>query len=154
MGFYSSRVSKTLKALLDEAAGSHAAERMDLAEEVDLARATAERALKIFDKVCLDPETSANDKITDELRIHAQSNLRDALKFVSDMVGSYGKMACLSKDILNAIQVDYLVIQLTVILQEELGEDSDELPRILERLQDLKAPDKSEVKNNVTIQIS
>jgi len=154
MGFYSKRVSKTLQKLLEEAGEGGPQARMDLAEEVDLSRANAERALKVFDTVCLNPDTKNQDKITDELRIQAQSNLRDALTFVSDMVGKYGKMLMLSNDLLSGAQVKHVVDQVVLAVTEVLGEDHVELPRILARLENLKAPDKDQARHINIINIS
>jgi hypothetical protein len=153
MGFYSNRVSKRLAELLKEAGEGGTQKRMDLAEEVDLARVNAVRALNIFDKTCLDPDTCKKEGITDELRIAAQSNLREALSFVADMVTKFGKATQLSEDLLNAVQVEYVVIELTMILKEELGEDNEAMPRVLKRLTELSLPEKQATRN-VTIAIT
>jgi len=141
-GLYSRRANKRLKELLTDAAN---AERNSLAEEVDVARVLAARAMKSFEKICIeDPPTElAADKAKlGRLRATATASLRTALSQVASLVTAHSKV--ISEQALDAHAAEYVVAQVVKILQERI-EDEELLNALVTDLEELKVPSKTTV---------
>ena len=136
-GLYSRRAGQKLKALLE---GAAAADRASLEEEVDLSRVLCDRAVRTFEKLCIDevPDTLKDKpgKLA-SMRAKATSQLRQALSHVSSMVLSHRKVV--SETALDAHAAEYVVAQVVKILEERL-DDQDLMETIVHDLEALKVP--------------
>lgn len=149
VGLYSYRASAKLKDLLARAKDGGSKERLDLAEELDLARILCERNIRLFDAACLDPETSKNVK--PHLKVQAMKGLEASIKLVADLTASYAKLLVVSDEVFNAAQMDYIIKGLTDVLAAHLEDNPELIGKIIEDVGKLCAPEKKGRDVNIVI---
>ena len=132
MGLYSYRASTKLKDLLARAREGGSKERLDLAEELDLARILCERSIRLFDKSCLDPETK--DSIKEELKQAAIRQLEASIKLVADLTNQYAKLLVVSDEVFNAAQMEYIIQGISEVLAVHLEPFVDEHPDLMDKI--------------------
>lgn len=117
MGLYSYRASKKLKELLEQAGEGGDKERLSLAEEIDVARVMAERAIRLFDGACLGEEAS---KVSTSLKHASIKNVQECLKLVADLTSQYAKLMLVSDDVFSSTQVEYILAGVTKVLADHI----------------------------------
>ena len=143
MGYYSRNVSLTLREKLEELERMSPEERFSLAEEIDLARTMASKALQLYD-LAFHGETEVDEKS----KSTAYSLMQDALKFVADIVKKAAEAKKIHESTVDFEQVAYLTRAITKIVQEEIADvDRSMADRVVERLNAIKIPER---KSNVT----
>jgi len=140
VGLYSYRASTKLKDLLARAREGGSKERLDLAQELDLARVLCERSIRLFDVSCLDEEQSK--KVEPELKQAAVRQLEASIKLVADLTNQYAKLLVVSDEVFNAAQMDYIIQGITEVLAVHLEDCPDKIDPIIKGIGKLCAPEK------------
>lgn len=141
MGWYSKNAGTKLAAKLEEIAAMGPDERHSLAEEIDISRLLAERALLIFEKTVIDPPPGT--EVPTELKARASETLRDRLQDVSDMVAKASAVRAKLESVVGVEDIGYVVHQVKKILQEEL--DEVQCRAVTARLDELRLPKQAAV---------
>ena len=136
-GYYARHVSTTLAAKLAEASEETAAMRHSLEEEIDLARIITSRAAKIFSAVCLEDREK---EVSQELKVASITALKDALRFVVDVVEKSARVRALDSSVLEAETVQWLAHQMMRSLRKHLGEEHPAIDDLMADVQRLKFP--------------
>lgn len=131
---YGKWLGPKLKEQLAEIAGE-SEKRMLLAEEIDLMRLSAVKSIQLWE-FALDPENA--EKVTDDQRVRATHLMRDSITQVSEMISKAAKITALMKDQVPVSQIDNIVVQMTRILDSELGEQPELMKRIAARMKEIK----------------
>lgn len=151
MGRYANKVSEPLKKRLEALASEGPDERASLAEEVDLSRIMLERAVLIYDRVVVNPTKNAEGREPDEvLKGSATGILQEALATTASMVEKMAKITALSKDKVTIEQIDFVVAQISQIIEAEV-ENEIIRDRILKKLQELEIPKDVKVQPRVVL---
>lgn len=115
-GRYTRGVSTTLKQRLEELSAESVQERVSLAEEIDVARLLAERAVKIYDAVVLAEDSTASP----EIKANASSVVQSSLDAVAKLVEKFARVDALMKDKIPAHQIDFILLQVGQALDKGL----------------------------------
>lgn len=139
MTWYSRRAGPILRERLEELRSANPSERHSLADEVDLARLIAERNVQIYEAAVLEGKGS------DELKAEASAALRAALNHVSEIVSKAAKVHAVSNSVIELEHIDYIVVQMTRAIEEEIAEvDRALADRLIARLGSIKLPEGKE----------
>lgn len=150
VGLYSYRASTKLKDLLARAREGGSKERLDLAEELDLARILCERSIRLFDVSCLDEEKSKD--VSPELKQAAVHQLEQSIKLVADLTNQYAKLLVVSDEVFSAAQMDYILQGVAEVLAVHLEDHPDLIDPIVDGIGKLCAPEKGQGRAvNITI---
>ena len=122
--YYARNAGQKLREVLQQMT-EHEADRHSLAGEVDLARVQCQRAVAIYEATILDEGQDASPK----LKGQAAKALRDSLTHVSQLVERAAKVDTLRATVGSAEAVEFVVAQLSSIVQRVLGEEHPELAR-------------------------
>jgi len=140
VGLYSYRASTKLNDLLSRAREGGSKERLDLANELDLARVLCERSIRLFDASCLDPESCENVKVS--LKQAAVKQLEASLKLVADLTNQYAKLLVVSDEVFNAAQMEYITLGIAEVLAVHLEDHPELIDPIIKGVGALCAPEK------------
>ena len=134
---YCRRLNTTFKELLEEWEGDRR-NITDISDEVDVARVLCEQTLKLVDSVFFvdknEGKASAESKLT--VLAHAQN----ALMHVSNLCEKLAKIQTLSDGVLNADQIEHLMVSIIRILERKV--DGPILEDIVKEIRSLKTPKK------------
>jgi len=135
MSIYGKHIGKKLKDHLEELSNDE--DRRTLQSEVDLARANALQALKLWEIAHYsDVEVDAKTKL------RATVLLRESLIDVRDMVTASEKLESLKGAMFPVQYLDGIIAQILRAMAEELGPANDEVyKRIAKRIESIKLTD-------------
>ena len=137
LAIYSRHAGTLLRERLQELAKLSPEERHSLSEEIDLARALAVKSLKMYEAV------HSSSKATPDMKILVGNQLQKALDFVSRVAVAASKVRAVSQSTVDVEQLDYIVRQVTRIIEEEIADyDREMADRVVNRLRDIKLPDR------------
>jgi len=132
MAFYSKSLGPTLASVMAEMQARPMLERMRVDEEISLARAALGEQIKLVN-VCMDPPlvplpdgTMRTVQISDATRALAFTSMQNGISAVVTLVEKAARIESLSADKLSLSALDSLVIQITRVIGETLG-DSPEM---------------------------
>lgn len=115
-------------------------DHLSLSGEVDVARATVEDALQLFEAAHFGPKSQEVDEAT---RLSATRLLREGIKFVADTVKAAAQARALTESVVDVDRIGFITEQVLKILEEELGDEHKELiSRVSTRLQNIVLPAK------------
>jgi len=123
--FYSKFLGPTLKERFLEAC-EDAEERLDLLEEVGVARTLCSQALALASVAFDDPPEGVEQssvKIDEETKCLAISNAREAIEHVSRIVERAHKLSLNSREFISVKQIDLLVTQMCKLMHDVLGDE-------------------------------
>lgn len=132
LGLYSYRASTKLKDLFARAREGGSKERLDLAEELDLARILCERSIRLFDASCLDEKTAKDVKPA--LKQAAVRGVEASLKLVADLTTQYAKLLVVSDEVFNAAQMEYITAGIAEVLAVHLEPFLEQDPKIIDKV--------------------
>lgn len=143
---YARAAGPTLKSKLEELSRLSPDERHALGDEVDMARVMAERAVSMYDAAHFAEQGEGSP----ELRSKAHAVLRDALRFVSQLVDKAARVRAVNVGTVDWEQVDYFVDAITRILEEELADAGHQVlcDRVIERMKAIKMPERKAVNSD------
>lgn len=144
---YSRHAGAKLKTILQQLQEDRPDERLSLEDEVDLARATTLRSIKLWE--------AAEESDNDEARGLATALVRDSINHVSNVVKNAAQVSALTKQTIKVGDVGYVIAQVTRILEDELGgSDAGKLvlDRITKRFDELRLPEHEEAPPVLIIQ--
>ena len=128
---YRSMVKGSLKQRLEFLATQAPAERRDLKDEIDVARALLMGALAMYDEVT---EGDLKDKASSETKVMLANHLNSTLEQTARLVEKLAKVELMSAQMLPSTYVPYLLADIARSLRFHFGED----PRILKALEDIQ----------------
>ena len=148
---YARIAGTTLGKKLEELANEGVEERSDLADEVDVARAMLERAIKLYGAVVVDPNGNAK-QVTPALKAQVTEALRQALADVRQSVADMVKVNAMAqvKGSLPGHHMSYIATQIAEIVATEVA-DEDARNRVLEQIEGIVVPDDLQVKTEVRL---
>lgn len=145
MGRYSRGLGDTLAGRLAELQSEKPQQRHSLEEEVDVARAIAERALSTFDQVCVreaDKASAAAKSLTIQMA-------RDAMTHVSDVVLKAAKVRAISREVVDVELLGWLTREVEKILTRRFENGAvprDVVDGILEEMRAIELPERTSSK--------
>lgn len=114
-------------------------ELASLAEEIALARTLTERAVRLYDKVVIDPPEGY--KPPEKMVVSATENLKEALSHVSMLVEKHARVSALMQDKIPVGQLTYFTTAVARIIADEVGDDEALQKKIIDRIEAIKLPD-------------
>lgn len=121
---YTARAKGRFKEILEKLSEQSPDERINLADEVDVMRITAEQAVNLFQKACFNEDSTK--KVSSQSKALAIGLVQSALASVGSLVEKAAKVAALSDQSINPKQVQFIFDQLTEILRKRLEEHNPE----------------------------
>lgn len=146
MGIYSKRASAKLKQKLEELQELTADERIDLSEEIDVARVLAERAINMYDEMVIQEKGDARSKAS------AAMVLKDALRHVSELVAQHARVQAIAADKVSVHNLKWIADQVCKIIKEEIP-DIQLQDRLIGRIEEMKLVS-DELKPKVVLSIT
>lgn len=143
MPYYTRHASQKLKDKID-AASAAPSELVSLAEEIAIARVLAERAVRLFDVVVIDPPIDAETnkpKVFQPKQIAlATASVSETLQHVASLVEKHARITALVQDKIPVGQVAYIATAMARIVAEEVGDEAV-VRRIMGQFEQIKLPD-------------
>jgi hypothetical protein len=143
---YSKFCSTTLAARLEEAA-EQGKGRMELRDEIDLARDSIQRSVALYDATM-----NAGDKVDAETRISVMKHLKASLDFVSRMVERAARVQALTGSF-SSDHVQWMIAALLTKMGEEFKNEPETLVRIEKMIRECPMPDKDGPTMGVVISV-
>lgn len=143
-GFYSKHATGRLKDMIEEAASIE--NRIDLAGEVDAARAFCLEAVKVCSLV-LDPPKGV--EISDTMKLSAVQIAQNSVEHVSKVVERMVKVMALSDSTFNAIQVDNICTTIINLLMKHLEDQPEVMDLIVKDIESIKTVKKADVQIHI-----
>ncbi len=137
---YRIRTRSKLNEHLEKIRADTAGAETSLAEEVEVVRATAQRAVAMFERVFFAEESKG---VSDVAKLATLTFVQQAMKVVAEIVEKHAKVAALSERTLSPEQWELLNAQVVDILRDVLfPEHEDLLAEITKRIGKLELPAK------------
>jgi len=131
---YARHLSSALTERIADAAGL--SDRLDLSQELDLFRATAVDAARLYD-------ATLADGVPDEARHAAGALLREVLDQVGQFVERFARVEASRKDVLTVGSMQVVVTQIATMAHDVFGEEPAMITKVREfsdRLRELRLP--------------
>lgn len=145
MGRYTKGLGETLAGRLAELQSEKPQQRHSLEEEVDVARAIAERALLTFDQVCI----READKASVTAKSLVVQMAREAMTHVSDVVLKAAKVRSISREVVDVELLGWLTREVEKILSRRFETGAvprDVIDGVLEELRSIELPERTSSK--------
>lgn len=141
MSRYAKSVSKSLAERLKQLSEESPDERASLADEVDVSRMLAERAMRVFDAVVVqEKENSQGVKPTPEQKALAIQAVRSAMDSTADLVSKMARVSALTSDKVTFDQIAFVVAQFGQILEAEI-KDPELRAKLQKRIDNINIPE-------------
>lgn len=146
-GFYSKFAGPTLRQRLLELEKLETDQRFDVSEEVDLARVIAERAVRLFEKICLEP-TNGNGRVAPpEMKIAATVAARDAMTHVTQVVERAVKLRHMNGAYVSVESIDFVVAQVCGTIAKIVEpKDAELAAELAKAVREIRLPRRSETR--------
>lgn len=128
---YARQISTTLASRLAEMSEERPEKKLDLSDEIDVARLMLEKALQKWDQVQQMEDASI------DLRVLAQGALRAAIENVSDVATRQATIIARLQSVLTGRQIGYFVAQIGSLI-DKVVQDPDQRALIHEGLASLE----------------
>jgi len=137
MSHYRKNAGPKLKKVLEELAEESSDDRIQLDDEIDLARAASTRAMRLWEMACIDKAADTSDKV----KVMATASLRTAVGHVAALCSQQAKITAASQATMDVEGAGWLVVQVTKAINDELREDYPSLAdRLVKRLDSIQLP--------------